>query len=99
MPPKTVCKEIKEAAVRMAKVFRPNLVAIFLDISLRTVYNTLELHKATGSVEVPPTGIKRGRPPKLDENELSVCTLIITLTLTILSRCLKWLERMVALKN
>ena len=70
--------DVKRAAIRLCQFFSPQATACFLGISDDTVRRALKLYEETGDVLSPSTGIKRGRKPMLNEGELAVSKLVMS---------------------
>jgi transposase-like protein len=64
--------DLKLAAVRMTHVMPVRIVALFLNISEESVRHASKLFEETGGVSPLETGLRRGRPPVFDEEDLKV---------------------------
>jgi transposase len=64
-----VSPDLKRAAVRMSRAFSIPVVAVLLGVSDDTIRRAIKQYEATGDVVALPSGKKRGRKPKLDEDD------------------------------
>jgi hypothetical protein len=79
--PKQLSLDLRRAVVRVGRVFPTNIVSLLLDVSVDTVRRLIQLQDLTGDVKTPKSGVKKGRPPILNDEDLQVSILIVVIAM------------------